>query len=230
MKNWTYLVFAFLSLALVSCGDKAAVEGTTAPATNNASVTPVESGSVTTTKVASTYKGTAIEVSGQLDGAANLQAFFDKLQINKASEIVNKTTIGADGSFKLNFDNGLAPGMYRIRVGAQKINLFLDGTEKSVAVKGALASLGNYDFDIQGSQASLDYQKVYKDLLARKLKANDIQKFVATTPNPHVAALVAMESIGNNGQFLNIHKTALNKLQTTYPTDPSVLSYRQERV
>lgn len=163
-------------------------------------------------------KGTVVK--GKIENAANLQAFLDKVAIgqNSANSIIAKTDIDGSGNFALEVPEGVKAGIYRLRVGAKKMNLVFDGTEKSVVVNGDLNTLNRYEATVSGSAASETYLGAVKRLVNREMKATDVAEFVKSTDNALVGMFVAYQALGPSGQFIDTHKAALSRLTTDYPT------------
>ncbi|MFK7933573.1 MAG: peroxiredoxin family protein [Saprospiraceae bacterium] len=169
------------------------------------------------TQCTSEVKGTV--VAGTIQNAANLQAFLDKVAVgqNAANSIVAKTEIDGSGNYSLEVPEGVDAGVYRIRVGAKKMNLIFDGSEKKVTVNGDLNTLNRYEATVDGSAASQTYLNAVKKLVNREMKAADVAEFVKSTDDALVGMFVAYQALGPNGQFLDTHKAALTRLTEQYP-------------
>jgi peroxiredoxin len=168
-------------------------------------------------------KGLVIE--GKIENAANLQVFVDEVRLGKASNVLNKADLGADGSFSLSFEEGLPAGIYNLRIGAMRVNLVFDGSEKQVKLTGNLESLQNYDLTVNGSGDSQTLVKVMQGLFRREYKPDDIMAFVDTVKNPHLGAFIAYTALGQNAQFINIQQKAAEKLNAAYPDSEAATAY-----
>ena len=155
-------------------------------------------------------KGTVIK--GEVKNAANIQVFLDQVMIGKASNVMAKSDADAGGSFKFEFPEGIPAGIYQLRLGAKRINLAMDGTEKEVVISGDLATIQNYEFSVTGSRDSKVLAGIMNGLFNRQVSAEDIGVFVDTVSNPELGAFVAYRSLGASGQFLDTQKKALAKL------------------
>lgn len=171
----------------------------------------------------SLQKGTVI--SGEFTNAQNMQAFLDYVVIGRASSVVSKVDVSSSGKFKFEFPEGLEPGIYNLRLGARRINLVLDGTEKNVELKGDLNTLESYNFQISGSPYTQSFANLMQIGFARKLRPEDVATFVDTTKNPLMGAFAAYKTLGNSGQFLSIQKTALAKLTQALPGTDHATEY-----
>ncbi|PTM13734.1 MAG: alkyl hydroperoxide reductase [Bacteroidetes bacterium] len=168
-------------------------------------------------------KGLVIE--GEIANAANLQVFVDEVRLGKASNVLNKADLGADGSFKLSFEDGLPAGIYNLRIGAKRVNLVFDGSEKQVKLTGNLENLQNYELTVNGSGDSHTLVKVMQGLFRREYKPEDIMAFVDTVKNPHLGVFVAYTALGQNAQFINIQQKAAEKLNSAYPDSEAATAY-----
>lgn len=191
MKNTAIIFFACLAtFTLFSCGESG---------TSNKGIT---------------FKGT-------LEGASGLTVYLDKVGVNPASAntVIGKTTADASGAYTLHLDENLNPGLYRIRAGAQRVSIVLDGKEHLVTVNGDLGKLNNFDYSLAGSASSATYQSMMKKLAARQVDIKGMEKFVDTTANAITAMAVAVQSLGNNNspQFMNIHHVAQRRMKTSFP-------------
>ncbi len=168
-------------------------------------------------------------VSGELKNAGNMQVYLDQIGVNPNSANLVKGKADADGSgeFKLNLPEKLSEGLYRLRIGEQKVNLVLDGSENHVKVSGDLGNLNRFEYEVDGSKSSVVYRNVMQQLVARKMSAEDVRNFVDTTANPFTAVLVAVQAIGGNPALIDVHQKSEKRLADTYPTSSYVADYRE---
>lgn len=168
-------------------------------------------------------KGTVIE--GQLSNTQeNMQVFFDEVFIGKASNVLGKTDIKG-GQFELAFPEGLNSGVYNLRIGAKRISLVLEGTEKKVTINGDLNTLQNFDVTIGGSAASQSLVNLMKGVISRTVDAQGISTFVDTTSNPLLGAFVAASTLGASSQYIDIQKKAQQKLIAADPQSVTGIEY-----
>lgn len=156
-------------------------------------------------------------IKGTIGSAQNLQVYVDHLVLGKASNVLGKADIDNAGNFSINFPEGLSQGVYNIRIGAQRINLVFDGTEKVVEIKGDLNGFPRYQLEVQGSGDSQSFAGVMRGLVARQYTAEDIERLVDTASNPYLGAYVAYVALSNNPEFLAIQKKAQEKLAAAGP-------------
>jgi len=168
-------------------------------------------------------EGTVIE--GSISGASNIQAFLDKVGIGNTSTVMAKADIDAAGNFTMEFPEGLEAGIYQLRIGAQRANLVMDGSEDKVNISGDLGNLQRYQFDISGSTDSKIHKEVMQALINKQYRASDIEKFVDTVSNPTLGAFIAYRSLGANPQFVDTQKKALERLQADAPQSELTQAY-----
>ncbi|MBK8492644.1 MAG: TlpA family protein disulfide reductase [Saprospirales bacterium] len=172
---------------------------------------------------AASVKGTVIK--GTVQGAANLQVYLDQVIINKANQVLNKVDADANGSFEFNYPEGLEAGVYRMRIGAQKFVIILDGTEGLLQLTGDLNTLSQYNFTLTGSKASYSYVELMKGLYNRTILPDNIQGYVDTCSSSLGAMMVAFQTMGQNPQFIGTHKNIHSRLTKDYPGSENTLNY-----
>ncbi len=167
--------------------------------------------------------GTTIE--GTIPDAQNMTAYLDHVIIGKASNVLANTTMTAGGKFQMSFPEGLEAGVYNLRIGAQRINLIINGQEKKVSINGSLNDLQNYSFKLEGSSDSQIFQSVMQGLVARRYTVTDITTFLDTVSNPTLGAFVAFRALGNAPQFIDLQKKAQAKLAAAEPNSEFAAEY-----
>lgn len=168
---------------------------------------------------------TGLEISGALNGAANLQVNLDKFKLNQSSESIQRTDADANGNFSMSFPEGLEAGIYQLRVGAKRVNMVLDGSENTVNIQGELQNLTRFDFQESGSETWTAYLDCLRSLINRQMGANQLESYVDTVSSPLVAMAAAYRALGNNGAYLAVHKKALERMRETYPDSEYTLFY-----
>ncbi|TAK30416.1 MAG: TlpA family protein disulfide reductase [Saprospiraceae bacterium] len=163
--------------------------------------------------------GKGLTIQGTITNGGSMQVYLDKAGVNpqSANLVVGKADADANGHFELKFPESLSEGLYRLRVGEQKVNLVLDGKERKVELSGDLATLNNYDYQVSGSQCSETLLSIIKSFIAKQPNSTDIQTVVDTTSNALVAMNIALLTLGNNPNFATIHQKAIAKLEAQYP-------------
>ncbi|MBX2878074.1 MAG: TlpA family protein disulfide reductase [Saprospiraceae bacterium] len=164
-------------------------------------------------------------VEGTLANAQNLQVFLDQVVMGKANSVIGKTDLDANGNFALNFETPLAPGIYNFRIGAKRVNLFFDGTERNITINGDLNTIQQYNFEVKGSKSSQSLAQIMNGLVKRQYQADDIENFIDTVSNPLLGAFVAYKALGGNPDFLALQKKAQARLVADMPNDPNTVEY-----
>ncbi|MDP4579084.1 MAG: TlpA family protein disulfide reductase [Saprospiraceae bacterium] len=160
-----------------------------------------------------------VTIKGKISGAENLQAFIDKTIIGKVNVVLEKTEIDGTGSFKINFPKGLGAGIYNVRIGAKRMLMVLNGSEKEISIDGSLESLDQYNFTINGSPETAQLKDLIQGLQSQQKTANDVVTFIDQAENPMLGALVANMVFGQSPDYLPLQKKAYDKLVAKYPND-----------
>lgn len=167
-------------------------------------------------------KGT--EITGKLTGAENMTVYIDIASFSQSSNILLQETIGADGSFKMVIPDGIKKGAYRLRIGEQMADLLMDGTEKNVAITGALADLNQFNYTITGSPLSEQYLKAVRDYLANR-DVNALTQYTTKTADPLVGFSIAMRLFTIRPEAMQVHKEVSARMNTQYPDLPLTKEY-----
>ncbi len=170
-------------------------------------------------------KGTSI--SGTVSGAENLNVHFDKVDLFKqANQSLVSGKSDDKGFFKLNLEDPLEPGYYRLRVGARFVELILDGNESNLSVDGSLAGFPKYNVEIAGSDKSKTFAEKVNSFTSKKLNVTDLVKYVETEADPLIGTLLIQRIFGNKTSYMNTHKTVFERLKSSYPENPLVEQYQ----
>ncbi len=171
--------------------------------------------------------GDGLSISGTINGAGSMQVYFDKVGLNPASP--NLVVINADadaaGKYQLNVPTEQAPGIYRLRVGEQQVFLVLDGKESDIEVSGDLANFNRFQYDIKGCDNCLTYRDMMQKLVGQQAQPADVQAFVESAANPMAGVLVAIQAFGGNPTYIETHKKAKARLETTFPGSDYIKDY-----
>ena len=167
-------------------------------------------------------------IKGELSGAANLSAFIDKIGINTPNNILANTPVDANGNFAFGFVDGLEPGIYQIRIGAQKAVLALDEDDHNVEIKGSISDFGKYNFDISGTEDGEEMVAAMKSLQQGSVKVEDIDAIVKSVKNPETGAFIAFNTLARAGAVgVPVHMEALNRLPETSALKPNYKTFLQ---
>jgi thiol-disulfide isomerase/thioredoxin len=157
-----------------------------------------------------------LNVSGQIDNADNLTAFFDTKTLGNAIQSLDKQEVN-NGKFEFNFPEGVAPGMYRVRIGAKSVDLVLKGGEKDIKIKGNLNTLQQFDYSVEGSEMSSIYQSSVKDLIDKKIDINSLYTQAVNNYDPLLAMNIVLGTSPANPALYKSYKAIDDKLKANYP-------------
>ncbi len=160
---------------------------------------------------ATTIKGTVI--NGTIDDAANLKAFLDKESFT-ATRVVGKADIDGNGNYSLEIPEGVDAGRYRFRIGARRLNLVFDGSEKQVTISGKLADLDKYRLPIEGSVASQQLTDLMNAMYTKQADKKQLSNQIKGLDNPYIGLAMAMTAYRQtSADNLDLHKVIFNKLK-----------------
>jgi len=167
-------------------------------------------------------------VKGQLENANDLQVFLDQLHgPGAATNILGNATADGSGTFEIILPEAPDAGVYRLRIGAQKLALILDGAESAVTVSGGLEGLSRFDYAVSGSAGSASFQSLLGGLAKREYTANDVTNYIDSVANPYGAVYAAERALGSNGKYLPALKKAQARLEGSYSGTPYGTKYGQ---
>ncbi len=86
-----------------------------------------------------------------------MKVFLDKWKIPNSPMVIANTDTDGNGAFDIEFEEKMPAGIYRLRIGAQKAYLVLDGTEGLVEITTSLEGMAKYDIEVKGSKATKEY-------------------------------------------------------------------------
>lgn len=165
--------------------------------------------------------GTTIDV--HLENAGGLSANVDRIIIGGEKEMLKSSPIDQSGDFSFAFPQGLKPGLYEVRVGAQKATFALAESDRHVEIDGKVSTFGQYDFTVSGSAAASETvttMRRIKDLSGLE----EFKSVVDEIENPYTAAFVTFNSLMRAGeQGVPMHEAAMERL----PDSPSRESYKE---
>ncbi len=190
MKNILFLLATIVTISGWNCGDSAS---------SAANVT-----------------GTLI--SGNIQNAANLQAFLDEWHFDNSSTVIGKTDIASSGKFEIATTEPLKAGIYRMRIGAKKTYLVFDGTEKQVKINGDIADMDKYKLSIEGSTSALQMMNKMAELTqSSSINKDQVNLFAESVSNPLTGSLMSMLFLQGDGKYLNTFKGLKDKIVKQNP-------------
>jgi len=155
-------------------------------------------------------------IRGELTDAANLKVYLDKVSLSGVNELIANGPIDGSGNFALGFVNGLDAGIYQLRVGAQKAVIALGDNDNLIDIKGNIADLGLYKFDVSGSGDAQEMVSTMRELRAGSVTLEKIKGIVEGVKNPETGAFIAYNALARSGpDGLPVQKAALERLPAT---------------
>lgn len=154
-------------------------------------------------------------IKGNLKGAENLQVYLDQIEGNK-SNILAKTDADGSGGFKLSFEEGVQPGVYRLRVGNQRCIVILNGQEKNVTVTGALEGMSNGNLTIEGNVATTEFYTLLNQARNNQISAQDLENKLVTSADPLVAYHLGLSAFGGDPTKVDMFKKINSRLEKDY--------------
>ncbi len=159
-------------------------------------------------------EGTVVE--GRVEQAAGLQVQFDKLNgPTEAFEQLTNTVADAAGNFVIELPETPEAGVYRVRIGARKMPLVLDGTEERITLNGKLDDLPRYQYSVTGSKAGASFQKMLGGLAMQTYSPEDAVGYLDTVANPWAGVYLAELALGHESYLEGLRK-AQTRLEAEY--------------
>lgn len=180
------ILFGLSFLALIACGD-----------TSSSSSSSSKSGT---------------NISGTINGAADLGLFLDIYQLSNSARVVSKATLDGSGNFELNVPDGLDNGIYRLRLGAKKAYVVFGGDEKNVEINGDINTWTSYGMEVNGSTTATEYLSTMRDVSSGKITKDQIGDVIKSAKDPVVSMLLAQQALGVSPQAMPIHKEVLQRV------------------
>lgn len=213
--------FIFATIILVSYQCKNEKTDTTNNNTSTKTTTPTKTVSASKTADPNITGGT---IKGKLTNAENLKVFIEKSNMTGSNEIIGVAEIDGSGNFSVPMPQGLEAGIYRMRIGVQKMYLIFSGNESTVNVTGDVANFKKYGLKVSGSDASSEFFTMMSGFAAQTPTAEAAKTKLSAAKNPLVSAWAAYMMFPNQGGIPSIQakhavqKPALAKMQAQFPT------------
>ncbi len=179
-------------------------------------------------------------LKGKFENAANLQISMEEFFFSgKPAPNPDKVSADADGSFKIEKKEGFHAGLYRMSIGAKKMFLVLDGTEKAVEITGNMNTLDKLTgVTVAGSSAGQCYVDRVREIIAvsetGQMNPQSMKTIVDKGCNPFLVSLLSMQLM-NMGGFEYMadfakYGEALNKFMpgSSYAKDYAVVLQKAE--
>jgi peroxiredoxin len=170
-------------------------------------------------------KGTVI--TGELLNASNLSIFLDKVGVQNMNEPILKGNTDAQGSFELHLEEGVLPGVYRLRVGSKTADLLFDGSEKEVKISGDIANFIRYDYQVVGSKVTEEFLATAQGFVNKQIQVEELSIQTKDILHPLAAYQIANKLFRVRPEFADIHKAVSLRLSEMYPNMELSQQYAQ---
>ncbi|MEM6395527.1 MAG: TlpA disulfide reductase family protein [Bacteroidota bacterium] len=167
--------------------------------------------------VTSCGNGSSVEgfqLIGNIDNAAGQQVNFDRVTVGQPNHSLTSAQL-ENGEFVINYPEGIEPGAYLLRIGAQRAYLVLEGQE-NVTISGDITDLNTYKFEVEGSPATAEMAEVMSGIIESggRPSLSDVKTAVESIENPLVANIIAFNMLRQSPspQSLPILESTLERL------------------
>lgn len=159
---------------------------------------------------------TGTTISGKIENAKDIGAYFDKMGVDNANEVIATANTDGSGNFLFNFPEGVEPGLYRVRLGVQSAEVVLDGSETDVKINGVLEDLKKMGYKVEGSQLSQNYLSVISRYLDKSLDVQGLTK-ATKEANPLVGYALGSKLFQFRPEYASLHMDVSKKMKELYP-------------
>ena len=137
-------------------------------------------------------------LKGAVQGAANLQVVLEQSHLDRSNVAIGKAACDANGAFSITSETPWKEGLYRLTIGAKKLYFILDGKEKTVEIKGDLATLDQMKYEVTGAPTIKCYNDLIAELMAIKTQptADELRSYVAKGCTPLMKAFIGLQLYG----------------------------------
>ncbi len=168
-----------------------------------------------------TYEG--LKIKGKIEGAENLQIFFDQISLTNKLNIKGKSDAGSNGKFEIHVED-MEPGIYRLRIGAKGAMIVLNGNEKLIEIDGDLATLDKNGFRIKGAKEANIYKSFVGENTRGKLNETEVKNFLDTTNSVMSSMFLALTQL-NPKTDMKYVENVKTKLTNAYPNSTYIKDY-----
>lgn len=165
-------------------------------------------------------------VIGTVENGEDLNVYFDRIQPDGASMVLQSGTTDSKGSFGFQFPEGLDAGAYRVRIGSKDIQFIYSGNEEQIELNGKLEGLQKMEYEIIGSPISEQYRDALINVMAGKVRPNELIKMIENTEEPWLAAMLAVKTLNvQTPVYFSTHEKVYKKLSAQYPNSEFTKRY-----
>lgn len=151
----------------------------------------------------------------------------EKVKLSSSAMVIADGKTDGNGEFKLEMEEQLSPGLYRLSLGQQAAGLVVDGSEKDIKINGELSKMRMQDFEVTGNAGTAELNTIMKDYYARKLNAADLVNMSKAASNPFVGMQLSLSTLGPKPEFADLHNELSKKLESAYPGSDYVAEYKK---
>lgn len=166
-------------------------------------------------------------ISGHIEGASDLGLFIDEYHLSNSARVVGKADIDSKGNYSLNLPDGVEHAIYRMRLGAKKAYIVLDGSEKNIKIDGNMDNWNRYGFTVDGSTTGSRFVKIMDDIIKGMTDVADVGRVISKEADPLVAVFVADQALGAQPQAIEIHEGLMSKISSAMPDSRYAKEYAQ---
>ncbi len=168
-------------------------------------------------------------LNGEVKDAANLQVLLEQLYFdpNTAPVAIGRVSCDASGAFTVEQKEPFTAGLYRLTIGAKRMFFMLGGDEKSVTIKGDLATIDRLQVEVTGSETFTCYANVVREMLqTTQMTPETAKAFIGKACNPLMRAFFTAQLLGRSaGDFLDDFKGASQALNDAMPQSKYSLEF-----
>ena len=165
-------------------------------------------------------------INGAIPDAANMSIKLDKLVIGKQAKQLATVQADAEGKFQFLIPTSTKPELYQVRAAQNKFAIITSGSEQ-INVSGTFNDLRRYSYTAQGSPATQSYSALMNRVSTNSgIKIDDIGNYIDSTSNPLAACLLAQTVLRGDPSTLEMHKTAIKRLEEMDATNSNIASYQ----
>ena len=157
------------------------------------------------------------EMKGEIGNAAGLQVSLDHITGQNQQVEQAKTTIEGDGTFTLSVEEGIEPGVYRLKIGQKGAMLLFDGTEGKVEFKGNLNTMDQFAYDIQGSKVGAEYANTLNGIIEKRISPDEVPQLVKEASTAQLGMQLALQGAGPAPETMDLIKKAYERYVREHP-------------
>lgn len=158
------------------------------------------------------------KVFGTIENGEDLNVYFDRIQPDGTSMVLQSGTADSKGDFSFQFPEGLEAGAYRVRIGSKDIQFLHTGNGAKIELYGKLDDLHKFEYEIKGSPISIQYRDIIKDVMAGNIRPNEMIKMIEGIDEPWLAAMLAIKTLNvQTPIYLSTHEKIYKDLAAKYP-------------